>query len=194
MIFVTKSAVTHLSDLGDFLLSFGLCLSSFKWEKSIIVLFPCLPRPTGDLWLSWRTLASFEGNERSLFLIVLLLLPLQRQVEGLILYRLIEEKRGAETHLVRLRCFWRLELSHLKHPGGWFSSSQPVSGDIGPWRPQRSHTGGGTSVSGPVSLNVRLAASLLLSSLTNISQTPTLTSLHKHIYTGCPQKNCFSLI
>ena len=103
MVFVTKSAVTHLSDLGDFLLSFWLCLSSFKWEHSIIVLFLSLLRFPGSVLLWRRTLVSFEGNARiyCLFLLLFCFLPLQRQVQGLILYRLIVEERVG--HVIRLR-------------------------------------------------------------------------------------------
>ena len=116
MVFVTKSAVTHLSDLGDFLLSFWLCLSSFKWKHSIIVLFLSLLRFPGSVLLWRRTLVSFEGNERiyCLFLLLFCFLPLQRQVEGLILYRVIVGECLA--HVIRLKYFWWLDQSSLTAP------------------------------------------------------------------------------
>ena len=127
VVFVTKSAVTHLSDLGNFLLRFWLWLSSsFKWEQSIIVLFSGLLGFPGSVFLWRRTLGSFERNESfyCFFFLVLYFLPLQRQVQGLILYRLIVE--ASLTHVVRLGCFWELRRSQLTQPRGGFSSWQPV--------------------------------------------------------------------
>ena len=133
MVFVTKSAVAHFSNLSNFLLSFWLCLPSFKWNHFIIVLFLCLLRFPASVLKRRRTLVSFEGTERCycLFFLVLYFLPLQRQVQGLILNRQIVGESLA--HVVRLRYFWWLDQSAHTVPMMVLLLAA-VSGDIGPWR------------------------------------------------------------